>query len=69
MLPQEESLNVLTEFLLQHSYHKVQTVPTDAIRKLARIVLTENVFIYEFMWKWGKELVRRHEASHEIYGR
>jgi hypothetical protein len=47
MLPQEESLNILTEFLLQHGYHKVKGVPIDAIRKLARIVITENVFIYE----------------------
>ena len=47
MLPQEESLHILTEFLVEHGYHKVQGVPLDAIRKLARIVLTENVFIYE----------------------
>lgn len=47
MLPQEESLNVLIEFLVQHGYHKVKGIPLDAIRKLARIVLTENVFIYE----------------------
>ncbi len=47
MLPQEESLNVLTEFLVHHGYHKVKGVPIDAIRKLGRIVLTENVFIYE----------------------
>ena len=47
MLPQEESLDILTEFLLQHGYHKVKGVPIDAIRKLARIVITENVFIYE----------------------
>ena len=47
MLPQEESLNVLTEFLIQHGYHKVKGVPLNAIRKLARIVITENVFIYE----------------------
>ena len=47
MLPQEESLNVLTEFLLQHGYRKVKGVPIDVIRKLARIVLTENVFIYK----------------------
>jgi hypothetical protein len=47
MLPQEESLNVLTEFLLQFGYHKVKGIPIDAIRKLARIVITENVFIYE----------------------
>ncbi len=46
MLPQEESLNVLTEFLLEYGYHKVKGVSLDAIRKLARLVLTENVFIY-----------------------
>jgi hypothetical protein len=47
MLPQEESLDVLTEFLLQFVYHKVKGIPIDAIRKLARIVITDNVFIYE----------------------
>jgi hypothetical protein len=47
MLPQEESLNALTEFLLQYGYHKVKGIPIDAIRKLARIVITENVFVYE----------------------
>jgi hypothetical protein len=47
MLPQEESLDILTEFLLQYGYHKVNGVPLDAIRKLARLVITENVFIYE----------------------
>ena len=46
MLPQEESLNILTEFLIEHGYHKVKGVPIDAIRKLARIVLSENVFVY-----------------------
>jgi hypothetical protein len=92
MLPQEESLDVLTEFLLEHGYNKVKGIPIDAIRKLARLVLTENVFTYEkkfyrqvvggamgsaftltlanvFMWKWEKQLVRRQEASNEIYGR
>jgi hypothetical protein len=47
MLPQQESLDILTEFLLEYGYHKVKGVPIDAIRKLARIVITENVFIYE----------------------
>src|SRR5277367_5788157 len=47
MLPQEESINVLTEFLLEHGYHKVKGVSIDTIRKLARIVLTEKAFIYE----------------------
>jgi hypothetical protein len=47
MLPQEESLDILTEFLLRFGYHEVKGIPIDAIRKLARIVITENVFIYE----------------------
>jgi hypothetical protein len=47
MLPQEESLDILTEFLIHFGYHKVKDIPIDAIRKLARIVITENVFVYE----------------------
>ena len=46
MLPQEESLDILTDFLFQHGYQKVKGVPIDAIRKLARIVIKENVFVY-----------------------
>ncbi|CAF1393045.1 unnamed protein product [Adineta ricciae] len=46
-LPQEKSLDILTEFLLEHGYIKVNTVSIDAIRKLARLVLTENIFTYE----------------------
>jgi hypothetical protein len=40
-------VDILTEFLLQFGYHKVKGIPIDAIRKLARIVITKNVFIYE----------------------
>ena len=29
VLPQEDSLNILTEFLLQHGYHKVKGIPID----------------------------------------
>jgi len=47
MLPQQESLNILVEFLIEHGYNKVKGIPIDAIRKLGRIVLTENVFTYE----------------------
>jgi hypothetical protein len=47
MLPQEESINVLTEFLLEYEYHKLKGVPLDSIRKLARTALTENVFVYD----------------------
>ncbi len=47
ILPQEESLDILTEFLPQFGYRKMKGIPIDAIRKLARIVLTENVFIYD----------------------
>jgi hypothetical protein len=84
-------LNILTEFFLQHD-NKLKGIPIDANRKLAHLVITENVFIYGnkfyqqtigsaigsafnltlpniFMWKWEKELLRRQEASNEIYGR
>ena len=47
MLPQEESLDVLVEFLVRFGYNKVNGIPIDAIRKLARIVIQENVFMYE----------------------
>ena len=47
MLPQEESLDVLVEFLVRFGYNKVNGIPIDAIRKLARIVIEENVFMYE----------------------
>jgi hypothetical protein len=47
MLPQEESLNILMEFLTFYGYQKVKVIPLDAIRKIARIVITENVFISE----------------------
>ena len=46
MLPQEESLDILTQFLLEHGYRKVKGISIDAIRKLARLVLTDNVFVY-----------------------
>jgi hypothetical protein len=45
MLPQEESLDILTEFLIQFDYHKVKGIPIDAIRKLAHIVITESVYL------------------------
>jgi hypothetical protein len=47
MLPQEESLNVLTEFLVKYGYYKLKGIPVGAIRKLARNAISENVFIYE----------------------
>ena len=47
MLPQEESLDILIEFLVQHGYQKVQNIPIDIIRNLALIVIKENVFVYE----------------------
>ncbi|CAF5022479.1 unnamed protein product, partial [Rotaria magnacalcarata] len=46
MLPQEEALNVLVEFLHVHGYTKVKGIPLETIRLLASIVLKENVFVY-----------------------
>jgi hypothetical protein len=36
MLPQEESINVLTEFLTHYGYHKVKGVPIFVCATLAR---------------------------------
>jgi hypothetical protein len=47
MLPQEESLNILVEFLREHGYTKVKGISLETIRELASIVLKENVFVYE----------------------
>lgn len=47
MLPQEESLDILCEFLSHYGYTQVEGIPIDAIRKLACIVLTENAFVYD----------------------
>ena len=46
MLPQEEALNILVEFLHVHGYTKVKGIPLETIRQLASIVLKENVFVY-----------------------
>ena len=43
------------EFLIHYGYNKVKGIPLDAIRKLARIVIEENVFIYEN--KFYKQIV------------
>jgi hypothetical protein len=47
MLPQDEALNILVEFLHEHGYKKVKGIALDTIRKLAFIVIKENVFAYD----------------------
>jgi len=46
MLPQDDALNTLMEFLHAHGYTKVKGINLDTIRKLASIVIKENVFVY-----------------------
>lgn len=46
MLPQEEALNILMEFLHDHGYTKVNGIVLNTIRQLAAIVVKENVFVY-----------------------
>ncbi|CAF2139725.1 unnamed protein product [Rotaria magnacalcarata] len=46
MLPQEEALDILIEFLQVHGYTKVKGISLDTIRILAFIVLRENVCVY-----------------------
>ena len=43
MLPQDEALDTLVEFLHVHEYEKVKGIDLETIRQLAAIVLQENV--------------------------
>ena len=47
MLPQEESLVILAEFLREYGCEKVNGITIDTLVQLARIVLEENVFVYD----------------------
>ncbi|CAF1393904.1 unnamed protein product, partial [Rotaria magnacalcarata] len=46
MLPQEQTLDILMTFLHVHGYRKVKGISIDTIKKLASIVLKDNVFAY-----------------------
>ena len=46
MLPQEEFLAILAEFLHEHGCEKVEQISIDTIVQLARLVLQENAFVY-----------------------
>ncbi|CAF4098144.1 unnamed protein product, partial [Rotaria sordida] len=46
MLPQEESLAILTEFLHTHNCERINGLSIDTIIELARIVLQANAFVY-----------------------
>lgn len=46
MLPQEDSLKILEEFLETYNKQHVQGIDIATLRELARIVIEENVFIY-----------------------
>ncbi|CAF4609833.1 unnamed protein product, partial [Rotaria socialis] len=47
MLPQEESLEILAEFLREHGCHQIDGLSIETIIELARLVLKENVFVYD----------------------
>ncbi|CAF4204798.1 unnamed protein product, partial [Adineta steineri] len=47
MLPQEESLAILVEFLNVHGYKKVKCIDPITLKELASIVLQENAFAYD----------------------
>ena len=46
MLPQEEALKILVQFLDESGYKKVDKIHSTTIKQLASIVLEENVFVY-----------------------
>jgi hypothetical protein len=45
MLPQEESLKVLEEFLREHQCERINGISVDTIIELARVVLQANAFV------------------------
>ena len=47
MLPQDDALNTLMTFLSVHGYRKVKGISLDTIRKLASIIIKENVFAFD----------------------
>jgi len=46
LLPQDEALEILAEFLREHQCEKVNGISIETIVDLARIVSKENVFVY-----------------------
>jgi len=46
MLPQEESLQIVREFLHEHDCEIVNGISIDTIIELARVVLETNAFVY-----------------------
>jgi hypothetical protein len=46
MLPQEESLRILSEFLRKYECEKVNKLTIETIIELARLVLETNAFVY-----------------------
>lgn len=46
MLPQDEALDILNEFLEVHGYVRLKGIDLKTIRELASMVLQENVFVY-----------------------
>ena len=46
MLPQDQALDILVEFLHVHGCTKVKGIAIDTIRELASIVIKENAFVY-----------------------
>lgn len=47
MLPQEEAVDILKEFLEVHGYIRLRAIDLRTIRELASMVLQENAFVYE----------------------
>jgi len=46
MLPQDQAIDILGEFLEKHDQTKVDKIDIKTIKELASIVLKENVFVY-----------------------
>ncbi|CAF4981187.1 unnamed protein product, partial [Rotaria socialis] len=55
MLPQDESIRILGDFLRHYVGERVQRISITTIQKLAEIVLKENAFVYDH--KFYKQII------------
>ncbi|CAF1083665.1 unnamed protein product [Didymodactylos carnosus] len=75
MLPQEEALAILAEFLHEHGCEKVEKISIETIKYYRQVIggAMGSPFILTlaniFMWKWEKQTILSKISNVEVYGR
>ncbi|CAF4750370.1 unnamed protein product [Rotaria socialis] len=72
MLPQEESIAILKQFLIRFNQTHTRGMSINTIESLARGAMGSPFTLTLaniFMWHWEQKLVEKQKASNELYGR